>query len=297
MAWDMPGRKRQQIEDFAAALGRPQAPLLERCAGKGHLGRLLAKAWSVPVESLELEAGLCAAGAALARRARVESWQHFEAADVLASGVDKQLSERHAVALHACGDLHRSLLTGAVAALVPALDLAPCCYDRTSADIYQPLADGPMRLTRNQLRLAVTDTVTAAVRERSRSRKALSWKLAWVELRRGASGESDYRPFRSVPDGWLKGDFETFLRRLAGREGFSLPRGIGFAALEAAGQAAAARTRRLELVRLAFRRALEVWLLMDMAVYLEGHGYRVSVREFCPAQVTPRNLLLSARRT
>ena len=53
---------------------------------------------------------------------------------------------------------------------------------------------------------------------------------------------------------------------------------------------------RLSLVRLAFRRALEVWLLRDMAQHLEGHGYRISVAPFCTPELTPRNLMLSARR-
>jgi len=33
-----------------------------------------------------------------------------------------------------------------------------------------------------------------------------------------------------------------------------------------------------------------------MAVYLEQHGYRVSLGSFCAASITPRNVLLSARR-
>ena len=52
---------------------------------------------------------------------------------------------------------------------------------------------------------------------------------------------------------------------------------------------------RLQLVRLAFRRPLEVWLLMDMAVFLEQQGYTVAVGPFCAPTLTPRNLLLSAR--
>ena len=54
--------------------------------------------------------------------------------------------------------------------------------------------------------------------------------------------------------------------------------------------------RRLESVRLAFRRPLELWLVCDMAVYLEQHGCRVNLGSFCTPSITPRNLLLSARR-
>ena len=53
---------------------------------------------------------------------------------------------------------------------------------------------------------------------------------------------------------------------------------------------------RLSVVRHAFRRALEVWLVLDLAVHLESRGYRVDVGQFCERALTPRNLLISARR-
>ena len=54
--------------------------------------------------------------------------------------------------------------------------------------------------------------------------------------------------------------------------------------------------RNLELLRGLFRRPLEVWLLLDRALYLQEQGYRVRLGQFCPAQLTPRNLLLLAER-
>ena len=53
---------------------------------------------------------------------------------------------------------------------------------------------------------------------------------------------------------------------------------------------------RLSIVRHAFRRPLEVWLALDLGLFLEGAGYEVSLGTFCPRRLTPRNLLLSARR-
>ena len=64
---------------------------------------------------------------------------------------------------------------------------------------------------------------------------------------------------------------------------------------EARGRAEAWRLRALGLPRLVFRRALEVWLLLDRAAALEDMGWSVQLGTFCPAALTPRNLCLVAR--
>ena len=109
------------IDAFAAAVGEVRQPLLEWCAGKGHLGRLLGARWGVPVHSLELDAALCAEGQRLAGRLHLR--QDFMAGDALAPRALAGSAGRHAVALHACGDLHRRLVAGAGEAGLPALDL------------------------------------------------------------------------------------------------------------------------------------------------------------------------------
>lgn len=53
-------------------------------------------------------------------------------------------------------------------------------------------------------------------------------------------------------------------------------------------------TDRVELVRHVFRRAIEVWLVLDRALYLQQHGYQVSIKTFCEKQLTPRNILILA---
>ncbi|WP_165873463.1 methyltransferase [Parasulfuritortus cantonensis] len=296
----VPGRKLAQIDAYAAGLGPPRAPVLEWCAGKGHLGRLLAGRWHWPVASLEIDPALCDAGEDLARRAHVDCMQHFIRADALAPGSARHLAGRHAVALHACGDLHTRLVADAVAAGCPAIDVAPCCYYRTAGERYRPFNPTGLELGRDDLRLAVTETATASAAQRRQSRRALAWKLAWVELRRDRHGDPGYVPFPPVPERWLRGGFESFvahmLERKAGRAPAPDAAGIDLAAYEARGWARAARMLRLQLARLAFRRPLEVWLLADMAVHLEGHGYAVTLGPFCPASLTPRNLLLSARK-
>lgn len=304
---DIPGRKLAQIHAYADALGTPVAPVLEWCAGKGHLGRLLAQRWQIPVASLEIDSDLCKAGARLADRARLADLQTFIHADALLPGSRDTLRDRHVVALHACGDLHTRLVAWSAEVAARAIDVAPCCYYRTAHPVYRPFENTALHLEQDDLRLAVTETATASARQRRRSRQALAWKLGWVSMRQRLTGDLAYCPFPPVPETWLIDDFSTFIARMLEREiqrGHldarwsppRLPAPALLAECEATGQHRARRMLRLQLVRLAFRRALEIWLLMDMAVFLERHGYHVAAKHFCTNQLTPRNLLLSARR-
>ncbi len=287
----MPGRKRAQIGAFAAGVGPVARPVLEWCAGKGHLGRHLARRWGVPVISLEWDGALCADGERLAGGVG----QTFVQADALAAASAGLLTGRHALALHACGDLHLALLRGAVAQAAPALDLAPCCYYRIATPDYLPLnADANLRLSRDELHLAVTETVTAGTRERRERDRAQAWKLAFLEWR-AARGVARDKTFKPAPAAWMADGFAAWIERLAAREGFASDE-ADWPAWEAAGWRRLAEVRRLELARLAFRRPLEIWLALDRALFLARHGYRVRLAEFCGRELTPRNILISARR-
>jgi hypothetical protein len=151
-AWEIPGRKRSQIEAFAAATHSAAVPVLDWCGGKGHLGRLLGLRWGVPVTTLEIDPALSIEGEALARRLSLE--QDFVVADALSA---EPPCGSHAVALHACGELHRGLIVRGVIAGVVRFDIVPCCYHRGVSDFYEPLSAGlQTRLTRDDTRLAVT---------------------------------------------------------------------------------------------------------------------------------------------
>lgn len=286
----VPGRKQAQIGAFAAGMGAVEHPVLEWCAGKGHLGRHLARRWRRPVTSLEWNGDLCAEGERLARGLE----QAFVQADALAPASAGLIAGRHALALHACGDLHLALLRGVAEQGAPALDLAPCCYYRIATPRYRPLnPDAGLALSRDELHLAVTETVTAGARDRRQRDQALAWKLAFLEWR-AEQGVERTRTFKPVPAAWLGQGFAAWLARLAAREG--LPEPGHDPDREARGWRRLAEVRRLELARLAFRRPLEIWLALDRALYLARHGYRVRLAEFCDRDLTPRNLLISARR-
>jgi len=293
LAWEIPGRKRAQIEAFAAAARCGRRPVLDWCGGKGHLGRLLAGRWQVAVHTLEIDAALCQAGERLAQRLGID--QSFVAADALNADL-RAIGDRHAVALHACGELHRRLIRDGAAAGIARFDVAPCCYHLHLEAGYRPLAAAStLALTADDARLAVTETVTAGERERRQHARAQAWKLAFVAWRAEAGGET-YRPFKPVPAAWLRGGFADFLTAMCRRENLALPPDGDFARLERQGEARQREAARLGIVRQAMRRALEVWLAGDLAVFLEERGYAVELGVFCAGALTPRNLLISARR-
>ncbi|OOZ38888.1 hypothetical protein BOW53_13760, partial [Solemya pervernicosa gill symbiont] len=99
----------------------------------------------------------------LAERARLS--QRFYPVDVLSASMPP-LTDQHAVALHACGELHRGLLRKVVNEALPAVDLAPCCYHLGAEDEYTPFTTvSQLGLCRDDLRLAVTETLTAPGRD------------------------------------------------------------------------------------------------------------------------------------
>ncbi|MCG2577095.1 SAM-dependent methyltransferase [Dechloromonas sp. XY25] len=293
-AWEIPGRKQSQIEAFASASRPGGSSVLDWCGGKGHLGRRLALEWGLPVHTLEIDTALCDEGEKLAHKAAVD--QRFWRRDALAVA-DWPRAGQHAIALHACGDLHRRLLTQGCAAGVSHFDVAPCCYYRGVDQTYVPLHDqGGLTLTRDDLRLAVTETVTASPRLARQRDREMAWKLGFDAFRREKSGAA-YKTFKPVPAAWFRQGFGEFLQQMSVREGLPAEMAARSAErAEALGWQRQGEVMRLSIVRHAFRRALEIWLVLDLACYLESRGYTVDVGTFCPRQLTPRNLLISARR-
>ena len=292
-AWEIPGRKRAQIEAFAGAVQPGGEGVIDWCGGKGHLGRLLGLAWQKPVHTLEIDAALCADGEQLAGRIGLD--HRFIERDALAVA-DWPRPGQQAVALHACGNLHRRLVEHGAGAGVARFDVAPCCYYRGVNTHYQPLsAGGQLQLSRDDTRLAVTETVTASPRLTRQRDHGIAWKLAFTAWREQVGGVA-YKTFKPVPAPWLRGSFADFLANMAVREGLPAPDQRHLDAIEAAGWQRLREVLRLSIPRHAFRRALELWLVLDLADYLGERGYEPSLSTFCDRQLTPRNLLLTARR-
>lgn len=297
---DVPGRKWQQIEAFSSVLRfrQPPAHWLDWCAGKGHLGRLLAQQGGT-LTCLEYDPALVIAGQQLSDRQHIEA-RHLQQ-DVLAVDADAHLSADHTpVALHACGDLHVRLLQLASSAGCQQLAVAPCCYNRIASSNYQPLSQparqSALHLSRNDLGLPLSETVTAGLRQRQQRDLSMSRRLAFDLLQRQQRGRDDYLPTPSLPASWLAKDFACYCRDLAALKNLEISTSPDWLHLEQAGWQRLAQVRNLELLRNLFRRPLELWLLLDRALYLQEQGYAVRLGTFCAHQLTPRNLMLLAER-
>ena len=293
---DVPGRKWQQIEAFGAALqfAQPPAHWLDWCAGKGHLGRRLLQTGQ-QLTCLEYDPALVAAGQALSEHHQLPATHRLQ--DVMAAVT---ISPEHTpVALHACGDLHVRLLHLASAAGCKQLALAPCCYNRINADTYQALSTAGkasrLQLSIDDLGLPLSETVTAGNRVRLQRDTSMARRLGFDQLQRQLSGCDQYLPTPSLPAGWLEKPFADYCQELAIRKGLSTGE-QDWAALEAFGWQRLAEVRNLELLRGLFRRPLELWLVLDRALFLAENGYRVEVGSFCEPALTPRNLMVLAER-
>jgi hypothetical protein len=297
---DVPGRKWQQIEAFAGCLQFAHAPThwLDWCSGKGHLGRRLLQTGQ-QLTCLEYDPALVASGQALSQRHQLHAL-HVEQ-DVLAASAASMLNAGHTpVALHACGDLHVQLIRLASAASCKQLAIAPCCYNRISLNVYQPLSSAAehsvLRLSLDDLALPMSETVTAGARVRRQRDTSMARRLAFDLLQRQLRGVDEYLPSPSLPSAWLDKPFADYCRDLAALKDLSTVAEQDWVALEAAGRQRLAEVRNLELLRGLFRRPLELWLILDRALFLIEQGYAVRLGTFCETPLTPRNFLLLAER-
>jgi len=297
---DVPGRKWQQIEAFAQSLSFKHTPThwLDWCAGKGHLGRRLVTA-EQQLTCLEYDPALVEAGQALSQRHHLNA-QHRQQ-DVLADEARHQLQPNMtAVALHACGDLHVRLLQLASDTGCAQLAVSPCCYNRINSAHYQALSTAArassLVLSLEDLSLPMSETVTACNRVRRQRDESMARRLGFDLLQRQLRQRDEYLSTPSLPSTWLNKTFAQYCEDLAALKNISTTGAEDWTALEAAGWQRLAQVRNLELVRGLFRRPLEMWLVLDRALYLQERGYEVQVGEFCDSHLTPRNVLMIAQR-
>lgn len=294
------GRKWQQITAFVQHLPQLNLPVLEWCAGKGHLGRLIAKARGAEVVSLEWQAPLCEAGQAFADRWHLS--QTFVCADAFTIDADTNpfTGQQQVVALHACGDLHVRLLTLAAEAGTQALAISPCCYHLIQASHYQPLSNlaqqSSLKLSRHDLQLPLQQSVIANPKQQALRHQEIAWRLGFDALQRQCRQIDEYLPLPSLKQSQLSGSFTDFCLWAAQMKAVNLAKNRDFEAWLEIGRQRQQLTRRIDLVAHLFRSVLEQWLILDRACFLQEQGYGVCVGEFCANSVTPRNSLILAQK-
>lgn len=294
---DVPGRKWQQINAFSGGL-QASDHLVDWCAGKSHLGRVVLLTQKARcVTAIERDARLCEAGEHYRQRHSLAL--QFICADVLTH--DNLLASHHHVcALHACGDLHRRLIAHACAANVVQLTLAPCCYHLTTQLVYEPLSalarHSSLKISRQQLHLAVEETVTSGARMKRQRDQMMSWRLSFDVWQRQQRQTDSYLVTPSRPYSVLAKGFDDFIHDLCEHHRLQAPTSAHCETLLVQGQQRWAQVQRLQLLRHTFRPALEMWLLCDRALCLQESGYAVTMQRFCARTLTPRNVIINAKR-
>ncbi|MBY7857927.1 SAM-dependent methyltransferase [Vibrio fluvialis] len=294
----IPGRKLEQIRLIGgAAITCHQAQeWLEWCSGKGYLGRVLASATGQKVTSFEFQHTLCESGQSDADALGLP--MQFVQGDAFDERSRCCFSSvQHAIALHACGDLHVRLMQYATDASLQAISFSPCCYHLVQSDRYQclsqPALASALSLTRQELRIPLQETVTGGERVRRHRFAEMSYRLGFDELLRAELGLMEYLPIPSIKKSQLSEGFVAFCQWAAQQKGIELP-DVDYAHFQHCGELRFWTMERLSLVQSGFRRLLELWLVLDKAMYLEERGYQVTLSEFCKRDVTPRNILLHA---
>jgi hypothetical protein len=291
-------RKWQQVIAFSGLVPRGQS-IVEWCSGKGHLGRVLAADGALRVDSLERQPALCRTGASLAQRAGVA--MNFHQCDVLRDPLHDLLqADTHCVALHACGELHMHLLRQVVACGSQAVSLAPCCYYLLPQDSYTPLSQAAQRSTlclhKADLHIPLRETVTGGTRARRWRSQELRWRLAFDCLQRELRQVDAYLPLPTIPRHLLGGSFEDFIGWALRIKGMPPTRLTAPANYLRQAEARLPALQQMELVQQVFQRPLELWLVLDRALYLQENGYQASVGEFCKRELTPRNIFIKGVR-
>ncbi len=304
---EMTARKSSQLQAFIETVTTVVAEtepthIVDWCAGKGHLGRELARRAGLPLLSLELQPPLCAEARRLAAAAGVPAT--VLCGDALGDGAEALMATPGAhtgliVALHACGDLHGALISRFHGT---ALALAPCCYTRAvdggqarllSETARRTAARAGLVIDERDLRLVHEQVSETGARELNDVRRRQAYRLgfdAWLRSR----GATDYTPVPAIPLSATRLGFTAFGERLAEAAGLPAP-GPTLAEFEADGWRRLEAVTRRDLVRSLFRAPLEAFLVHDRARALEERGYEVSVGTFCSRAVTPRNRLIVAR--
>ncbi|HSG62156.1 MAG TPA: methyltransferase [Pseudomonadales bacterium] len=299
MALGIGGRKWQQIEAFKQSMHTLPAVIniADWCGGKGYLAGYLSAHLGCQVDCLEIDTNLCAEGFD-----RVDQFNlpvKFHRCDVLQPISDTILmnNERH-VALHACGELHRSMWRQTLGR-AEQVCLSPCCYHLGATDDFhlsEAAKHAGLHLSAKEMRIPLLETVTGGQQAINSRRQEQIWRLAYETWRIEETGDTHYRPLRSLSKRFFKQDPGKFFEWAATQHALRFNRHQDIDAYLDAGRRRFEMSERLGIIRQGLKRYLEYFIVLDLACYAEEQGYSVRVVEFCPKHLTPRNLAVLAQR-
>jgi len=312
-------RKRAQIDAFAEVI----LPLAARAtrvvdvgSGHGHLTREIAARIAMPVVGLERDAALASRARALPSPGATA----FAVTDVLREGLTFSAGDC-AIGLHACGELGDAMVESVGRVEGDArvsIALVGCCLQKRRAASRRPLVrvgedgqsrewvepselaalESPLELPRPLLglsNLTARDEGVEATRAENvaaRERRLALHRLLSVRvgaLRLGAEIDGLNRRV-------AHGDLSSLVARAFAHRGLAMPSTRDIEVAAAWARTEHPRARRLSLPRSMLARVLEVFVLLDRAVYLEDRGFTMSVGTVFASSVSARNLGLVGSR-
>ncbi len=292
------GRKWLQIQAFHQVTQHLPAVLTctDWCGGKGYLAAYLASHQGCQVDCIDIDQTLCEEGAQ-----RVDQYDlpvAFHRCDALQPVANDVLANERHVALHACGELHRSLWQQTIG-VAEQVCISPCCYHLGASDICQlseAAKQSDLQLNAKELRIPLLETVTGGQQALRNRRTEQIWRLAYDRWRAEATDDPQYRPLRSVSKSLLKQDPRQFFEWAATLHGLVFDAEDQVELYLIQGERDFAMSERLGIIRQGLKRYLEYFVVLDLACYAEECGYRTNIVAFCDKSLTPRNLAVIAQR-
>ena len=298
-------RKQNQVKALLSTLSTPPSSFLEWCGGKGHLATLLSGYWQRQGGCLELDPKLTQAG-----QDRLHSRPHCDLTYYTCDALSPQALDilslyPHVIALHACGPLHRRLIENAHLEHLKAITLIPCCYclDHTPTTLQN--REYPFPIDEHTLKLATLQRVIVSPRRDSLRIRSMALRLAFSQLHAHYLPQLTHSTPSTLPslgrhllrqssqDVWL-----TFAQKLNLPHSFQdTLKNLTITQVqryEQHGWEALKARSPFEHLRHLFRLPLEMWLILDRALALEGKGYTVSIDRFCPIEISPRHFRITA---
>lgn len=299
----IPKRKQNQIFHFLKTylfyMKKEKGNVLDWCSGKGHLGRLIGQMTGNTVLGIETQQELCERGKKLAQEQKVH--MDFLPIDVLKSSIPNLDNYSTLVALHACGELNEKLIQLFVSCSASYLILSPCCpHKRGLREYYTPLSklgkNFKIPLSLNELKLAITDEYLASTKEKNERRKHMLYRLAFDILIQKTMGKNEYTPIPPFPLTLLREPFSHFCEKLSQRLKIKIPPSYSRKEALQEGENRLRMVLTFGQVLNIFKRPLELWLILDRVMYLLEHNVQVEIGTFCEKDITPRNILIIAKK-
>ena len=123
----------------------------------------------------------------------------------------------------------------------------------------------------------------------------MTYRLGFDLILRSLNKTSEYQPIPSIKKSVLADGFPSFCRWASTIRSVDLSQ-VEFIVFEQIATERYWHMERLSLMQQPFRRLIEIWLVLDKALFLEEDDYKTQLFDFCKKSITPRNLLLHTER-